>query len=209
MPDSRARTASPSLFRPQIRSWSNRRKKATTFRNRAIREEAGMKSFALGCVLAIACAFSCLPAQAGPAEETQIRALLDRWKHAVHDKDVEAVQSIYAPGKQFVVYDMIPPLKYVGFDSYRKNYEDFFAQYDGPINVVLRDVTIVADRKVAFSYGLEQIGGKRANGQTQPVMWFRFTQCYRKIGGRWFAAHDHLSVPVDFDSGKALTNLEP
>jgi hypothetical protein len=29
------------------------------------------------------------------------------------------------------------------------------------------------------------------------------------LGGRWYAIHDHVSVPVDLATGKAITNLKP
>jgi ketosteroid isomerase-like protein len=40
-------------------------------------------------------------------------------------------------------------------------------------------------------------------------MWVRFTSCFRKIHGRWLDTHDHVSVPTDFDTGKARLDLTP
>ena len=31
----------------------------------------------------------------------------------------------------------------------------------------------------------------------------------RKINGKWLIVHDHISVPIDFDSGKAALDLKP
>jgi ketosteroid isomerase-like protein len=39
--------------------------------------------------------------------------------------------------------------------------------------------------------------------------WVRFTECYRKTQGRWLAIHDHISVPVDLDTGKAVLDAKP
>ena len=39
--------------------------------------------------------------------------------------------------------------------------------------------------------------------------WVRYTAGFRKIDGNWFIAHDQVSVPVDYGSGRALLNLEP
>jgi ketosteroid isomerase-like protein len=36
----------------------------------------------------------------------------------------------------------------------------------------------------------------------------RVTTCCRRAGGRWAIAHEHISVPFDMASGKALLNLE-
>jgi ketosteroid isomerase-like protein len=39
--------------------------------------------------------------------------------------------------------------------------------------------------------------------------WVRYTAGFRKIDGNWVIAHDQVSVPIDFGSGRALVNLEP
>ena len=39
--------------------------------------------------------------------------------------------------------------------------------------------------------------------------WVRFTECYPKTQGRWLAIHDHISVPVDLDTGKAVLDAKP
>jgi ketosteroid isomerase-like protein len=40
-------------------------------------------------------------------------------------------------------------------------------------------------------------------------MWVRGTFCFRKVGDDWLIAHDQASVPLDFPTGRALTDLEP
>jgi len=48
--------------------------------------------------------------------------------------------SVYAPSDAVVAYDIVPPLQYVGKEAYRKDYEVFLAQYDGPIDIEYRDL---------------------------------------------------------------------
>ena len=139
-------------------------------------------------------------------DEAEIRQLLDRWAKAFHDKDVNGIMSIYAPG--VVAYDIVPPLQYVGADAYRKDYEKFLAQYEGPIEIEFRDVNIVAGGNVAYAIALERISGTLKNGQKSDV-WVRATSCFRKINGKWLDTHDHISVPADFETGKALLDLKP
>jgi len=40
-------------------------------------------------------------------------------------------------------------------------------------------------------------------------MWWRATNCFRKIDGKWVVAHGHSSEPFDMESGKALLDLKP
>ena len=77
----------------------------------------------------------------------------------------------------------------------------------GTIDVEYRDLNIIAADTVAFSHGLERMTGTLKNGQKFDA-WVRFTECYRKTNGHWLAIHDHISVPVDLDSGKAVLDLK-
>ncbi len=84
-------------------------------------------------------------AQAAPRDEAQIRTLLANWAKAYASKDAAAVMRMYAPGQQLVAYDLAPPLQYRGYEAYRKDYQDFFNEYAGPLVVEERDVHVAAD----------------------------------------------------------------
>ena len=147
-------------------------------------------------------------ASAAANNEAEIRQLLDRWAKAFRARDVTGIMSVYAPGDSVVAYDIVPPLQYVGYDAYRKDYEEFLAQYDGPIDLEFRELRVVAGDDVAFIHSLERISGTLKNGQ-KSEMWIRATSGLRKISGRWLIVHDHISAPVDFETGKAALNLKP
>jgi ketosteroid isomerase-like protein len=167
-----------------------------------------MKNAILLCAAIALCVAGPGHALASAADEAQIHKLLDNWAKAFHDKNLGAIMSMYAPGNELVAYDVVPPLRYVGYDAYKKDYRAFLAQYKGPIDVEYRDLAVVAGDTVAFSHGLERMSGTLANGQ-KSEMWLRFTSCFQKINGRWLDTHDHVSVPADLDKGTALTNLVP
>jgi ketosteroid isomerase-like protein len=40
-------------------------------------------------------------------------------------------------------------------------------------------------------------------------MWMRTTMFYRKVAGEWRITHEHVSVPFDMQSFKALLDLNP
>lgn len=140
--------------------------------------------------------------------EAEVRQLLDRWGKTFREKNVDDIMAVYAPGTAVIAFDVIPPLQRVGRENYRKNYEDFFAMYEGPLNVEFRDLRIVAGKDVAFIHCLERIGGALKGGQKSDV-WLRVTSGLRKINGRWFIIHDHVSAPVDFETGRAILDLTP
>jgi ketosteroid isomerase-like protein len=72
--------------------------------------------------------------------EEQIRSLLTRWERAFQARDVDAVLSVYAPGGAVVAFEIVPPLATVSRDSYRQNYDAFFAMFTGPLEVEFREM---------------------------------------------------------------------
>ena len=159
------------------------------------------------CALALTVALRG-PAYAAPRDEGQIHALLERWRLAFQKKDLDGVMSIYAPGKMTVAYDIVPPLQYVGYDAYKKDYKEFFAQFSGPIQIELQDIHVAADGSVGYMFALEHVSGTMKNGE-KSNFWLRATETYRKVKGRWYAVHDHISVPADLATGKAMMDLKP
>lgn len=138
--------------------------------------------------------------------ELEIRQVLDRWTKSFGSRDLDGIMSMYA--QDVVAYDIGgPPLEYVGKDAYRKDYQDFLAQYDGPIEVEMRDLHITASGGLALVNSLEQFTGTIKGQKT--TMWLRATSCFKKTGGVWLDIHDHVSVPADFGTGKALVDLKP
>ena len=167
-----------------------------------------MKKLMMVSLAAFAFVLMWAPKARAANDEAEIREVLDRWGKAFRAKNPDAVMAVYAPGNLLVAYDIVPPLACVGREAYRKNYEEFFAQYDGPIECELRDVRIVAGADVAFLHCVERVSGTLKNGQ-KSELWIRATSGLRKIKGKWLIVHDHLSVPVDFETGQAALNLKP
>ena len=141
------------------------------------------------------------------SDEAEIKALYDRFAKLFEVHDIEGIMSLYAPGDAVIAYDVAPPLQYKGKEAYRKDYEEFLSQYDGPIHVEFRDVSVLSRGDVGFIHALERLSGKLKNGQQSDV-WLRATSGIRKMNGKWLIVHDHISVPTDFESGKALLDLK-
>jgi len=137
----------------------------------------------------------------------EIQQLIDNWATAVRAKDIKGIMSNYVP--DVLVFDIAPPLLCRGADAYRKNYEEWFSTWQGPIGYEIRDLSITASDGVAFSHSLNRIHGKRTNGEDTDV-WVRVTACYRKMNGKWKVTHEHISVPFYMDgSYRAAVDLKP
>jgi uncharacterized protein (TIGR02246 family) len=140
-------------------------------------------------------------------DAARIRQLADNWAKAVRAKDIDALMSHYTP--DILVFDLAPPLQYNGIDAYRKNFDEWFSSFQGPIGYEIRGLCISASEDLAFGHSLNRISGKRTNGEETDV-WVRATVCYRKVNDRWRIAHEHVSVPFHMDgSYKAAVDLKP
>src|SRR5262249_60492915 len=160
---------------------------------------------ALASVTADAQTKNAAPPTGEGAAAKEIRGWLDSWTKAFTAKDVDAIMALYAD--DIVAYDIVPPLQYVGKSEYRSDYQQFLSQYDN-LHVEVRDLHIGATGDFAYAAGLELISGTLNNGQKSKVR-LRFTSLVRKSGGHWLDFHDHVSVPADIESGKAMLELQP
>ena len=139
-------------------------------------------------------------------DEAQIRQRIDRLVEAIRAMDVEGVKPFYAP--DIVSFDVQPPLQHVGAEAKWRNWVDVFTVYQRPLGYEIRDLTITLGGEVAFAHSLNRLSGTLKNGNSGGF-WVRATCCFRKIDGNWLIAHDHVSVPLDVESGRALLNLQP
>lgn len=146
------------------------------------------------------------PATVGDAAAKEIHGWLDRWTKAFAKQDIDAIMALYAD--DVVAYDVVPPLQYVGKVEYRTDYQQFLSQYEGNLHVEVRDLHVGVTGDLAYAAGLELISGTLKNGQKSHV-WLRFTSLFRKSDGRWLDFHDHVSVPADIESGKAMLDMQP
>lgn len=140
-------------------------------------------------------------------DEREIRSLINEWADGVRHKDVEKIMAHYAP--DIVLYDLAPPLKYVGVDAYRNGLENWFPSFDGPIGYEFTDLEIAISGDVAFMHSVNHLTGNRTGSDATDV-WLRATVGFRKAGGRWLVTHEHVSVPFYMDgSNKAAVDLKP
>jgi ketosteroid isomerase-like protein len=138
----------------------------------------------------------------GNKDEQEIRALEEHFAAAFRAKDVPAIMKGYAPGSELFVFDLTPPRQYVGFEAYKKDWENFFAAFPGPVDrFEVQDLSIVTGDQVAYSHSI-QPGVMTAKDGSKFNLTVRVTDCYRKINGKWLITQEHVSVPVDIDTGK-------
>ncbi|HEY7580042.1 MAG TPA: SgcJ/EcaC family oxidoreductase [Acetobacteraceae bacterium] len=157
-----------------------------------------MNAKALGLTVG-ACLLVMSGVRADSADEQAIRDLESRFVAAFNAKDVDAIMKVYAP--DVLVFDVVPPREYVGADAYRKDWQSLFATFKGPVNFEISDLAIITDGNLGYGHSIQRLSGTDAKGAPLELV-VRVTDAYRKINGNWLVAHEHVSVPVDLETGK-------
>ncbi|HKE95541.1 MAG TPA: SgcJ/EcaC family oxidoreductase [Povalibacter sp.] len=137
-------------------------------------------------------------------EEASIRERLNAWASALHARDLDTLMTLYA--SDTVTFDLMPPHQVDGADRYRQNFERWFAAMPGPISYEMHDWRVTTGDDVAFCHGLGHVRSTGA-GAEQAGYWVRVTVGLRKRNGQWMMVHDHVSMPIDMQTGKAVREL--
>ena len=160
------------------------------------------------CIFAVAFGASQTSVRAASTDEVSIRALENRLAAAVNAKDVNAVMNVYVPDESLFVFDVVPPRQYVGAKAYAKDWTDLFSMFNGPLKFEISDLSVAADGTMGFGHSIQHLTGTDTKGQ--PVdLTVRVTDVYRKIKGNWLIVHEHVSVPVDLNTGKPDLSSKP
>jgi ketosteroid isomerase-like protein len=134
-------------------------------------------------------------------DDAKIRKLEDRFSAAFNAKDVDAIMSAYVSDESLFVFDVAPPRQYVGARAYRKDWEDFLRLFKGPLKMELSDLDVSTDGVIGYGHSIQHVSGTDTKGK--PIVFaVRVSDVYRKIDGKWLIVQEHVSVPVNFDTGK-------
>lgn len=137
-------------------------------------------------------------------DEPQIRDRLNAWTRALHAKDLDALMALYAP--DVVTFDLMPPHQVPDAAHYRKNFERWFAAMPGPIDYEMNDLRITVGDDVAFCHCVGHVEATKADGEKADY-WVRVTVGFQKRNGRWLMVHDHVSMPLDMETRRAVSDL--
>src|SRR2546422_670350 len=80
--------------------------------------------------------------QPSGAATRDIRALYQGYMEAFNKKDVAKIMSFFVPGSDLFVFDVTPPRQHVGWADYKKDWEDLFGAFPGPLHQELSDLSV-------------------------------------------------------------------
>jgi uncharacterized protein (TIGR02246 family) len=137
-----------------------------------------------------------------------LKAVEDRFMTAFRAKDVNAIMELCVPDESLVVFDVTPPRQRTGAQAYRKDWEEAFNRFEGPLQAEISDEEVTAGGDVAYIHSIHHVTGTMKGGKEADYT-VRVTDGFKKINGKWLIAHTHVSFPVDMRTGKADTESKP
>jgi ketosteroid isomerase-like protein len=148
------------------------------------------------------------PTDTNGQDIADLKAVEDRFMTAFRAKDVNAIMELCVPDESLVVFDVTPPRQRNGAQAYRKDWEQVFSRFEGPLQAEISDVDVTAGGGVAYVLSIHHVTGTMKGGKKVDYT-VRVTDGFKKINGKWLIAHTHVSFPVDMRTGKADTESKP
>jgi ketosteroid isomerase-like protein len=142
-------------------------------------------------------------------DETAIRELLAVQETAMRERDADRLVARYAP--EIVLFNLAPPLGASGPEVLDPaGLKSWFAGFDGEIEYEITQPQVVVGGDVAYCHSLNRLSAVPRGIEYRFTLWFRSTQCFRRIGGQWLVTHEHTSTPFHMDgSFRAAVDLHP
>ena len=139
-------------------------------------------------------------------DRADVEAAQNRVIAAINAKDSDALMLNYVPDDSLVVFDDAMPLQTRGAKAWREVWQKVFSRAR-KFHVDLTELNIVASSDLAVAHAIVHIQFVGDQGEMKETA--RVTEAYRKIGGKWLIFHEHLSVPIDPATGKAVFDAKP
>jgi uncharacterized protein (TIGR02246 family) len=134
-----------------------------------------------------------------------IADLFDRWAIASRNKDIDAIIALYHA--DICSYDAVGPLQLNGISDYRAHWEKCLPK-DAEMTIEMQTPNIRVSGHLGVAHLLIRCGMRDEDG-TENSSWMRSSYQLEKRDGQWRIAHEHFSVPFDFENCQPQFGLEP
>jgi len=90
-----------------------------------------------------------------------------------------------------------------GIDAYKKEWEKFSPYFNENMQIMRRDMKIYTSEDLAVLHCHSKVENSKLKGKLQ-MPWCRTTLCLQKKNNQWLVVHQHISMPIDIMTGKAI-----
>jgi ketosteroid isomerase-like protein len=162
----------------------------------------------LGIAAAVLLGAIALAAESKGDDQAQIKALEDDFASAVKAKDIDKIMASYVNSPDLVVFDVIPPRQYTGWDAYKNDWTGFLGGCKDNPSMEVSDLSVEVGGRLAYGHSIQHLACTDTKGNKLDLT-TRVTDGYRKVKGKWVIAYEHVSVPVDLTTAKGDLQSTP
>ena len=139
--------------------------------------------------------------------ENRIVQVLEAYKAAVYERNVDAFLSLYDPEAR--VFDVWDVWSYEGAAARRSAIEQWFASLGAErVKVIFEDVQVTVGQDLAVVSAIGTYEAIATDGKELRSMQNRFTWTLKLAGNAWKIVHEHTSTPIGSSDTKALFHRE-
>jgi ketosteroid isomerase-like protein len=139
--------------------------------------------------------------------EKAILQVLDTYRLAVYEKNVEKFISIY--DQNVIIFDMWNEWSYKGIDAWRGMVIDWFGSLGNErVIVEFNNPQIISEQSIAFVHSFVTFKAVSSEGNVLRSLQNRFTFVIKNMAGTWKVLHEHSSSPLDFATQKAIFHFD-
>lgn len=120
------------------------------------------------------------------------------WDQAIIENSIDDV--IHKCADRISLFDVSSQL--TGIGVYRKEWEKFSPYFHENMKITRRDMTVYISEDLAVLHCYSKVD--HAEATTNQMPWCRTTMCLQKQAGDWLLVHQHISMPVNVNSGQAI-----
>lgn len=123
----------------------------------------------------------------------RITELLSAWAQATREDQKEHILASHS--RDAVIFDVLPPMRYDGAESYKKSWADWQPTFEIPSLFEIQDLKVFAGDTHAYAHGIIRCGGTLPDGEVVEDH-VRATFCPIHDGSDWHIEHQHISMPL-------------
>jgi ketosteroid isomerase-like protein len=139
--------------------------------------------------------------------ENRILEVLEAYKAAVYERNVDAFLSLYDPEAR--VFDTWEIWSYEGTAARRSAIAQWFASLGTErVKVIFDDVQVTVGQDLAVVSALGAYAAISTDGKELRSMQNRFTWALKLEGNTWKIVHEHTSTPIRSSDTKAIFHRE-
>ena len=136
-----------------------------------------------------------------------VQDILDNYKSAIYEKDVERFLSAYHP--DIHIFDSWNTWECIGISKWRQMVKEWFtglSEEGVSLKVDFGDLVIEENSNIAIVYCAVKFIAHSQSAEMLRQMSNRFTFCLKKENECWTIIHQHSSLPINIENGKGMFN---